>query len=126
VQAFVTRLRAAFAHALARAKTVTGYPGYNAVLGEFANSLGDGYIWSGPRYSPAALEWTGIVFRPASIEWVGLVIAKRQSRWVIAKEDPSVVRERLEGARLSDCGGMAIADFARGTLGSYPGIVCLS
>jgi len=121
--AFAARLNASYAHALANAKAVAGYPGYLAVLGEFANSLDDGHIWSGPRYSAAPVQWAGIVFRPASIEWAGLVVAKRQRQWVITRKTPTIRNERLLGAHLIDCGGMPIDNFARRALGSHPGIV---
>jgi hypothetical protein len=120
---FIARLRTAYARALARTKSVAGYPGYTAVLGAFANALDDGHLWFGPRYIRGPLEWAGVVFRPASIEWAGLVTAKRQSRWVIVKQNPNIVRQRLLGARLIACADMPIGEFARKTLGSYPGIV---
>jgi hypothetical protein len=118
-QTFLGTLDAAYTRALARASTVTSYPGYVATLGEFANAMSDGHIWSRPRYVAAGLEWAGIEFRPPSLEWAGLVVAKRGTNWVIAKEDPGVVGEDLVGARLIDCGGKPIDDFARQTLGRY-------
>lgn len=117
--AFVARLQAGYTHALEGAKAVTSYPGYVATLGEFANSMDDGHIWSHPRYESAGLTWAGIVFRPSSVQWAGLIVAKRGGDWVIAKEDWDVVGENLIGAHLMDCAGMPIDDFARETLGRY-------
>lgn len=116
---FRKALGRAYAHALVRAKTVTNYPGYIATMGEFANAMGDGHIWSRPRYAPAGLEWAGIAFAPPMVKWAGLVVAKRQSRWVIAKEDRQVAGADLIGARLIACEGTPIQDFARDTLGRY-------
>ncbi len=116
---FVATLEAAYSHALAQARTVTSYPGYVATLGEFANSMNDGHIWSRPRYAEVGLEFAGIEFRPPSIHWAGLIVAKRGSEWIIAREDATVVSESLAGARLTECDGQAIDDFARETLGRY-------
>ncbi len=116
---FLATLDAAYTRALVQSNLVTTYPGYVAVLGEFANSMGDPHIWSRPVYERAGLAFAGVVFRPASIEWVGLIAAKRGANWVIAKEDPDVVGENLVGARLLDCGRTPIDDFARDTLGRY-------
>lgn len=122
-EAFITNLRTAYGLALAQAKSATGYPGYIAVLGQFANSLGDGHVWIGPRYVPGPLQWAGIIFRPALLEWAGLVVVNRQGRWVIAKQDANIVRQPLVGARLLDCGALPIAKFARRTLASLPGVI---
>lgn len=43
---FVSVLEAAHKNALKRAASVTNLEGYAATLGEFANSMGDGHIWS--------------------------------------------------------------------------------
>jgi hypothetical protein len=116
---FVRTLDAAYAHALAQAKKVTSYPGYVATLGELANSMNDGHLWSHRRYERAGFEWGGIVFRPPSLEWAGLIAAKRGRDWVISQEDPSIVGEDLVGSRLTDCGGDPIDEFARDKLGRY-------
>ncbi len=116
---FVKTLDAAYARAVTRAKSVTSYPGYVATLGELANSMNDGHLWSRPRYESAGLTWAGVVFRPSSLEWAGLIAEKRGGDWVIAKEDWEVVGENLIGARLMDCAGTPIDDFARDTLGRY-------
>jgi hypothetical protein len=115
----VTTLETAYARALTQAKNLTSYPGYVATLGELANSLNDGHLWSHPRYESAGLTWAGVVFRPSSLQWAGLIAEKRGADWVIAREDPSVVGEDLTAARLIDCAGTPIDDFARDTPGRY-------
>lgn len=116
---FLATLAAAYTRALVQSNLVTSYPGYVAVLGEFANSLGDAHIWSRPAYEQGGLAFAGVVFRPASVEWAGLIAAKRGANWIIAREDPDVVGEDLVGARLIDCSGTPIDDWARDTLGRY-------
>jgi hypothetical protein len=104
---FPNALRKAYAEARARAAKVTNYPGYVATLGEFANAMGDGHIWSHPLYVPNIIEWTG------------LMTVKRGPNWVVASEDRDIVGEDVTGARINSCDGVPIDDFARDTLGRY-------
>jgi hypothetical protein len=117
--AFTTALGEGYRRALARAETVTNYPGYLATLAEFANTIGDGHVWSRPIYGPADLEWAGIVFAPATVTWAGMLVAKQGPNWVVAKEDEDVPGENLVGARIVSCDGVPINDFARDTLGRF-------
>jgi hypothetical protein len=106
-KAFVSALKTAYARAQARAGDVTSYPGYVATLGEFANAMGDGHIWSNAS------------FVPAYVHWAGIVVNKRNADWVVGKEDRDIVGEDIVGDRIVSCGGVAVDDFARDTLGRY-------
>jgi len=101
--AFIAALAAAHAKALERAASVDSYEGYVATLGEMANSMGDGHIWSNPR------------FLPRTVSWAGLIAARRGSIWVVARAerpaDPA-----LAGSRILECDGLPIDAVARAAL----------
>ena len=104
---FRVALELAHRQALARARTVDGYPAYLATLGEFANALGDGHIVSQPR------------FVPRRVRWAGLLVARRGTNWVVAKHDQAAAGNDLTGARIVRCDGKPADDFARETIGTY-------
>jgi hypothetical protein len=101
--AFVAALEAAHAHAAERAATVASYEGYVATLGEFANGMADGHIYSNAR------------FLPRTVTWAGLIAARRGPNWVIARAE-SPADPTLAGARLVDCDGRPIDEVAREAL----------
>jgi hypothetical protein len=98
---FTAALETAHAKALRRASTVMNIEGYAATLGEFANSMGDGHIWS------------HLLFTPRSVEWAGIIAAKRGPDWVVANDEPKVVGAELAGARIVGCDGVSSEDLAR-------------
>jgi len=59
--AFQNKLRFAHALALKRARTVTSYPGYVAVLTSFAANMGDKHIWDRPTFVVNTPRWAGII-----------------------------------------------------------------
>ncbi len=96
---FVARLEAAHADALARANRVTGREGVVAILGAFANAMGDGHIRS------HAVEPS------PTLSWAGLTLAKRGAAWVVAGGDAD--HASMAGARLLSCDGRSAAALAR-------------
>ena len=101
---FASALEAAHIKALLRAATVTNIEGYSATLGEFANSMGDGHIWS------------NLNFLPRSVQWAGIVAAKRGANWVVGSDEPKIVGVELAGARIVGCDGVPVDDLARDVL----------
>src|SRR5580658_8807414 len=99
--AFVASLEAAHAKALRRAAMVTNIEGYSATLGEFANSMSDGHIWSNMQVLPR------------SVQWAGIIAAKRGANWVVANDEPKIVGAELAGAKIVNCDGMPANDLAR-------------
>lgn len=97
-------LRAAYARALTRAAQVSSYDGYIATLGELANSMGDGHIWS---YSTHV---------PREVRWAGIIAALHGRSWVVAVDDPQVTGSELKGARLVECDGRPVDSLAREVL----------
>jgi len=89
-KAFVARLEAAHTVALDRARQVNGTPGLFAVLGEFANAMGDGHIRAQPLTPNPTLSWAGIV------------MAKRSTGWIVASDESGA---SLTGAKLISCDG---------------------
>jgi len=98
---FVSALEAAHAKALQRAAAVTNIDGYSATLGEFANSMGDGHIWSNMQVLPR------------NVQWAGIIAAKRGANWVVAGDEPKIVGVELAGARIVSCDGVAVDELAR-------------
>jgi len=90
---FKSALATAHASALARAAKVTGYEGYVATMGEFADAMGDGHIWSHP------------LFFPRTVEWVGLIAARHGQHWIVASGDDQVSGSPLVGSRIVSCDG---------------------
>lgn len=101
---FVRRLDAARAKGLARSANVASYEGYVATVGEFANLMADGHIWSNPR------------FVPRGVHWAGIVAARHGSNWIVADEDVSVSGIQLLGARILECDGISADALARDVL----------
>jgi hypothetical protein len=101
--AFPAALAAARAKAFQRAETVASYEGYVATLGELANSMGDGHIWSNAR------------FLPRTVAWAGLIAARRGPTWVVARAE-APADPALAGARLLSCDGRPIDALAHEAL----------
>ena len=59
--AFQHRLNSAHVLALSRARTVTSYQGYIAVLAGFATDMGDKHIWSRPTFVVNIPRWAKII-----------------------------------------------------------------
>src|SRR5579862_9909980 len=62
--------------ALERARTVTSYQGYIAVLAGFATAMGDKHIWSRPTF---------VINLP---RWPRFIVSKRGDHWVVTDADP--------------------------------------
>ena len=101
---FKSALATAHASALARAVKVTSYEGYVATLGEFANSMGDGHIWSHP------------LFFPRTVEWAGLIAARYGQHWIVANGDEQVAGSPLVGSRIVSCDARSADELARNAL----------
>lgn len=101
---FKSALATAHASALARAAKVTGYEGYVATMGEFADAMGDGHIWSHP------------LFFPRTVEWVGLIAARHGQHWIVASGDDQVSGSPLVGSRIVSCDGRSADELARDVL----------
>jgi hypothetical protein len=91
--------------ALDRAKTVTSYEGYAAVLAGFAIAMGDKHIWSRPTF---------VVNLP---RWPRFVVSKRGDAWTVTDADPP--ETSLVGALLISCDGQSAEDLARKNLGGF-------
>jgi hypothetical protein len=105
--AFMRRLEDAHSTALAKAKRVTSYPGYIAVMANFANGLGDKHIRSRPIF---------VTNRP---NWPGFIVSKRGDVWVITDADQSQMAQR--GARVLSCDGAEIETLAKRNLAGFRG-----
>jgi hypothetical protein len=103
--AFQQRLGSAHALALRRARTVTSYQGYIAVLAGFATDMGDKHIWSRPTF---------VVNLP---RWAGLIVSKRGDSWIVSDTDEP--QRALLGASLAGCDGEDVQDLARKNLGGF-------
>jgi hypothetical protein len=101
---FRSALDRAYMNALARAGTVTSYEGYVATVGEFANALGDGHIWSHP------------LFFPRTVEWAGLIAARHGEHWIVVNEDDHIEGPPLIGSRIVSCDGQAADELANNVL----------
>lgn len=88
---FTDTLAAAHAKALDRAAKVRDIEGHNATLAAFANSMGDGHIWSHD------------VFERREFAWAGIIAAKRGPDWVVSVDDPQITGTELSGARIVRC-----------------------
>jgi hypothetical protein len=102
---FVKQLHEAHARALMRARTVSSYPGYLAVLAGFATDMGDKHIWSRPTF---------VVNLP---RWPGMLVSKRGSTWVVT--DAEEPQQALLGATLLSCDGVEAQELARRNLGGF-------
>jgi len=102
---FVRDLAVARARALARAKTVSSYQGYLAVLAGFATDVGDKHIWSRPTF---------VVNLP---RWPQMLVSKRGDAWLVTDTEPQ--RAALLNASLISCDGVEVADLARKNLGGF-------
>jgi hypothetical protein len=101
--AFQEKLHTAHALALKRARTVTSYPGYLAVLTAVAASMGDKHIWDRPTF---------VVNTP---RWAGIILSKRGNSWTVSDVDQS--QSALLNASLTGCDGEGVEDLARKNLG---------
>jgi hypothetical protein len=102
---FQQRLDSAYKLALERARTVTSYQGYKAVLAGFATNMGDKHIWSRPTF---------VVNIP---RWPGFIVSKRGGVWIVSDTDPP--QSALLGASLVACDGENVEDIARKNLGGF-------
>ncbi len=91
--------------ALERARTVTSYEGYSAVLAGFATAMGDKHIWSRPTF---------VVNLP---RWPRFIVSKRGDSWVVTDADPP--QTLLVGAVLIGCDGQDVEALARNNLGGF-------
>jgi hypothetical protein len=94
-RAFQAALAEAHEKAFRHASMVTNYQGYVAAMGEFANSMGDGHIWSIAQ------------FLPRTVQWPGIIAAKRGPNWVVASEETNIAGAQLVGARIVSCDGQS-------------------
>jgi len=97
---FTDMLAAAHAKALDRAAKVEDIEGHNATLAAFANSTGDGHIWSHD------------VFQRQELTWAGIIAAKRGPDWVVGVDDPKITGTELSGARIVRCDGRSADELA--------------
>jgi hypothetical protein len=102
---FVRRLNNAHELAARRARSITSYQGYVAVLAGFAVAIGDKHIWSRPTFVVNLPQWTGII------------VSKRANRWVVTETDEA--RRGLLSASLISCDGEDIQQLARRNLGGF-------
>lgn len=103
--AFQNRLKLAHELALKRARTVTSYQGYCAVLAGFATAMGDKHIWSRPTF---------VVNIPS---WPNFIVSKRGDAWIVSDADPA--QSALIGASLISCDGEDVQELARKNLGGF-------
>jgi Peptidase family S41 len=102
---FQHRLALGHRVALARARTVTSYPGYMAVLAGFATAMGDKHIWSRPTF---------VVNTP---RWPRFMVSKRGETWIVTDADPP--ETPLVGAVLISCDGQPVDSLARKNVGGF-------
>ena len=102
---FQRRLAQGHRVALERARTVTSYQGYMAVLAGFATAMGDKHIWSRPTF---------VVNLP---RWPRFIMSKRGDTWIVTDADPP--ETPLIGAVLISCDGRSAEDLARTNLGGF-------
>ncbi len=101
---FIANLDRAYHRALSRAEVVRSMDGYTATLREFANSMGDGHIWSNPEFSRETMSWAGVI------------AARRGPDWIVAGEDKELVGTDILGARIVACDGEPIAEVAQNVM----------
>jgi hypothetical protein len=89
--AFQQRLNNAHMLALRRARRVTSYQGYSAVLAGFATDMGDKHIWSRPAF---------VINTP---RWAKIIVSKRGDAWIVTDADQP--QTTLLGASLIGCDG---------------------
>ena len=102
---FQQRLGEGHRVALERARTVTSYEGYSAVLAGFATAMGDKHIWSRPTF---------VVNFP---RWPRFILSKRGDTWSVTDADPP--ETSLVGAVLISCDGQDVDVLARHNLGGF-------
>jgi len=102
---FQRRLAQGHGVALARARTVTSYEGYAAVLAGFATAMGDKHIWSRPTF---------VVNLP---RWPRFIMTKRADTWIVTDADEP--ETPLIGSMLISCDGQGAEDLARRNLGGF-------
>src|SRR5579872_566986 len=73
---FQRRLTQGHRVALERARTVTSYEGYTAVLAGFATAMGDKHVWDRPTF---------VVALP---RWPRFIMSKRGDTWIVTDADP--------------------------------------
>lgn len=103
--AFQQRLKSAQVLALKRARMVTSYQGYVAVLAAFATHMGDKHILSRPTFVVNYLRWAGII------------VSKRGDAWIVSDADEP--QNGLLSASLVGCAGEDVQDLARKNLGGF-------
>lgn len=89
--AFVSNLNEGYKKALQRARSVKSLSGYSATLRGFANTMGDGHIWSSPT------------FAQDKVHWAGIIMAKRGENWTVVNEDQDIVGANIIGSTLQSC-----------------------
>ncbi|BCT93151.1 hypothetical protein LYSHEL_21740 [Lysobacter helvus] len=103
---FMSALSRAHAVASRKSRLVEDFGGYQAVLAEFANAMGDRHVRSRPSFVKA---------RPL---WPGFIVAMRRNSWVVVDEDAGG-GQSLINARLVSCDGTSADALGRAILGTY-------